>query len=310
MGWGNAFGMSDNWFVYFVSIFWAGAAFALVYYIAEFLQSAVQSYEKKYSAETARHLDDMFLALPPGQIFYMALATAAACFAVAFFLLGGVSSVERFVVGCGAGLAAAVVGFLIPKRVLRYMKLRRVKKFNEQLVDALATMSNSLRAGFSIVQAFEMVIKEGRRPIAEEFGLFMHQHRLGMKFEDALAELGKRMESVDLDLMIAAIETARQTGGNLTEVFDRLAETIRERMRVEGKIQSLTALGRMQGRIVGLVVPVILVLGMWWFNPRLMGDFVGWTMGPIPLGILIFIGLGLWVSIGFWFIRKIVEIDV
>jgi hypothetical protein len=66
----------------------------------------------------------------------------------------------------------------------------------------------------------------------------------------------------------------------------------------------------MQGRIVGLVVPVILVLGMWWFNPRLMGDFVGWTMGPIPLGILIFIGLGLWVSIGFWFIRKIVEIDV
>jgi tight adherence protein B len=303
--------MSDtNWFVYLVSIFWAGAAFALVYYVAEFLQSAVKSYEQKYSAETARHLDDMFLALPAAQIFYLALGTAAAAFAIAFFLIGGLGSVEQFVVGCCAGLAAAAVGFLIPKRVLKIMKQRRVKKFNEQLVDALATMSNSLRAGFSIVQAFEMVIKEGRRPISEEFGLFMHQHRLGMKFEDALGELGKRMESADLDLMIAAIETARQTGGNLTEVFDRLAETIRERMRVEGKIQSLTALGRMQGRIVGLVVPVVLVLGMWWFNPRLMGDFIGWTMGPIPLGILIFIGLGLWVSIGFWFIRKIVEIDV
>jgi tight adherence protein B len=303
--------MSDtNWFVYFVSIFWAAAAFALVYYIGQVLHDSMQAYEKKYSAEAARHLDDMFLALPPSQIFYLALMCSAALFALAFFLIGGIGSVERFVVGCAAGLAAGVLGFLIPKRVLKYMKARRVKKFNEQLVDALATMSNSLRAGFSIVQAFEMVIKEGRRPIAQEFGLFMSQHRLGMKFEEALTELGKRMTSADLDLMIAAIETARQTGGNLTEVFDRLAETIRERMRVEGKIQSLTALGRLQGRIVGLVVPVVLVLGMWWFNPRLMGDFIGWMAGPIPLGVLIFVALGLWVMIGFWFIRKIVEIDV
>jgi tight adherence protein B len=296
--------------IYGIAALWGVAVFCLVMVVSYIVREALKSYEKTYSAETARHLDDMFLVMPAQQIFYIAVLCSAAAFLLAFLFVGGFGSFTRFFTGLLASCAAAAAAFPVPRLVLRWLKKQRTKKFNVQLVDALATMSNSLRAGFSIIQAFEMVVKEGRRPISEEFGLFLHQHRLGMRFEDALGELGKRIESVDLDLMIAAIETARQTGGNLTEVFDRLSKTIRERMRVEGKIQSLTALGRLQGRVVGLVVPVVLVAGMTYFNPRLMAGFLQFEVNGVPVGLLVVAGLAMWVAVGFWFIRKIVAIDV
>ncbi len=149
-----------------------------------------------------------------------------------------------------------------------------------------------------------MVVKENRRPISEEFGLLLHQHRLGVKFEEAMESLSKRVGSQDLDLMVTAIEISRQTGGNLTEVFDQLASVIRERMRVEGKIRSLTAQGRLQASIVGLM-PLLLAGAMYAISPAMMTNFLFSTVGIM----IIVTALGFEV-VGYLIIRKIVNIDI
>jgi len=165
-------------------------------------------------------------------------------------------------------------------------------------------MSNSLRAGFSIQQAFETVVQEGRNPIAQEFGVFVQQTRVGVRFEEGLRNMEERVGSEDLTLMIRSIEIARQTGGNLTEVFDIIASTIRERSRIEGKIQSMTAMGRLQGIVVGLI-PIFLLVVMTMLDPAMMVSFFTSVMG---IGILILVLILL--SAGFFVIQKIVNIEV
>ena len=143
----------------------------------------------------------------------------------------------------------------------RWLNARYVRKFDEQLTDALGTMSNALRAGFSMSQAFESVAESDQHPISDEFALLLQQMRVGMSFDDALASMEKRIASDDLSLVITAIDIARKTGGNLTEIFDRIAETIRGRMRIERKVRTLTAQGRLQGLVVSLM-PFILCVVM------------------------------------------------
>ena len=105
------------------------------------VQETLKSYEKNYSEETARHLDDMFLVMPAQQIFYIALLCAALAFLLGFFLFGGFDTLGHFLVGVAIASLAGGAAFIVPKQILRWLKLQRVKKFNIQLVDALATMS-------------------------------------------------------------------------------------------------------------------------------------------------------------------------
>ena len=131
----------------------------------------------------------------------------------------------------------------------KWLNARYVRKFDEQLTDALGTMSNALRAGFSISQAFESVAESGTQPIAGEFALLLQQLRVGMSFDDALASLEKRIGSEDLTLVVTAIDIARKTGGNLTEIFDSISDTIRARMRIERKVRTLTPVNSANSRI-------------------------------------------------------------
>ncbi len=263
-----------------------------------------RTYREVYVEETGRHLDDMFLSLNPEQVVNLAQITGVSFALIMFALVGSYDDTLHLAGSAAFSVMVGIVGFMIPRWVIRRMRQRRLVLFNEQLVEAMQTMSNSLRAGFSVLQAFDMVVKENRRPISEEFGLFLHQHRLGVKFEEALESLSKRVGSQDLDLMISAIEIARQTGGNLTEVFDQLASVIRERMRVEGKIQSLTAQGRLQATVVGLM-PLLLAGAMYTISPGMMTSFVLSTVGIM----IIVLALGFEI-VGYLIIRKIVDIDI
>jgi tight adherence protein B len=176
--------------------------------------------------------------------------------------------------------------------------------FNSQLVDTLVNMSNALKAGFSITQAIEAVVNEGEQPIAQEFGLFLQQTRVGVTFSEALENLDRRVGSQDLTLVVQAIEAARRTGGNLTEVFEKIAATIRERMRIEGRIRTLTAQGRLQGLVVS-IMPVIIGVAMMLVDPGLAGPFFRSSAGLfVGLAAACLIGLGALV------IRKIVNIDI
>ena len=186
----------------------------------------------------------------------------------------------------------------------RWLDNRRREKFNFQLPEALATMSNALRAGFSISQAFDSVVEQGEKPMSEEFAILQQQLKIGMSLEDALESMSARVGSDDLTLVTTAILISRKTGGNVTEIFDKISETIRGRMKIERKVKTLTAQGRMQGLIVS-AMPVFLGLIMTLIKPQMMIPYLTSFMGlmsVLAMSVLIFIG---WMMI-----RKIIKIDV
>src|SRR5204863_7639248 len=130
---------------------------------------------------------------------------------------------------------------------------QRLRTFNGQLADTLMLMSNSLRAGYSLLHAMETVSREAPQPSAEEFGRVVREVGLGLGPEEALTNLHRRLPSDDLDLMVTAINVQHEVGGNLAKIFDTLAETIRERQRIHGEIQTLTAQQRMGGNVIALL---------------------------------------------------------
>lgn len=188
--------------------------------------------------------------------------------------------------------------------IARYLDNRRRDRFNQQLPEALATMSNALRAGFSISQAFDSVVEQGEKPMSEEFAILQQQLKIGMSFEDALESLSERVGSEDLTLVTTAILISRRTGGNVTEIFDKISETIRGRMRIERKVKSLTAQGRLQGIVVS-AMPIFLGIAMTILKPKLMIPFL-----TSFVGILSVLAMCALVTLGWLIIRKIIRIDV
>ena len=186
----------------------------------------------------------------------------------------------------------------------RYLDDRRRAAFNARLPEALATMSNALRAGFSLSQAFESVVEQGEPPVSEEFAILQQQLKIGMGFEDALESLSTRVGSDDLTLVTTAILISRKTGGNVTEIFDKISDTIRGRQKIERKVKSLTAQGRLQGIVVS-AMPVFLGVVMTLIKPKLMIPFL-----TSPAGVLAVLAMCALIAVGWLMIRKIVRIDV
>lgn len=186
----------------------------------------------------------------------------------------------------------------------RWLDERRRAKFNLQLPEALATMSNALRAGFSISQAFDAVVDLDEAPVSEEFRILQQQIRIGMGFEDALESLSQRVGSDDLTLVTTAILISRKTGGNVTEIFDKISDTIRGRMKIERKVKTLTAQGRMQGVIVSLM-PFVLGVIITISKPQLMIPFFCSLPGVVALVVVLVL-----ITVGWLMIRKIIKIDV
>ncbi len=281
------------------------ACFAgLCYSFLRALHAGAESYSNTYTEQTSRQFEDIFLFIPPRRILEIAWTSAIAVFVVFFFLTGNFQSLGGFARGMVIGGLMGTAALALPKRVLAFMKNKRLQRFNDQLVDALMTMSNALRSGSSILQAFEHIVRQNLNPISLEFGHFLQQTRVGVKFEEALSNLDKRVNSEDLTLMIAAIEIARQTGGNLTEVFERISGTIRERIRIQGRIQMLTAQGRMQGIVVG-AMPILLGLAMFGLDPSMMVSFLKSVPGMMTIG-----AVGVLEIIGMLLIRRIITIDI
>lgn len=186
----------------------------------------------------------------------------------------------------------------------KYLDNRRRELFNSQLPEALSTMSNALRAGFSISQAFDSVVDRGEDPMSEEFRILQQQLKIGMSFEDALESMSGRVGSDDLTLVTTAILISRKTGGNVTEIFDKISETIRGRMKIERKVKSLTAQGRMQGLIVS-ALPFFLALVMTIIKPGLMIPFLTSVNGVLAMLVTCIL-----ITLGWLIIRRIVKIDV
>ena len=272
--------------------------------IVEFTSYTSARYKERFLAEAAVELDDVLLQLPANRILDLSIAIAAA----SFILFGGLSSFLSSEVNwlrtVAIGTISAVVAFLAPRFYLRALKKQRLAKFNEQLEDALLSMSSALKAGFSITQALENVASENRYPISFEFTLLLQELRLGVQFDTALRKMADRLQSQDFELVAVAIITARQTGGELTSVLEELAGVIRERMRIMQRVRALTSQGRMQAWLIA-AVPFLLMFAMMRLAPDLMDAFFGSVVGIIVLFAVIIM-----VVCGFLWIRKITTIDV
>ena len=187
---------------------------------------------------------------------------------------------------------------------IKNAKTRRLAKFNSQIGDALVIMSNSLRSGFSFLQTMDMVRKELPNPIAREFGRTFQEMNLGTQTEDALENLNMRVGSEDLELVITAVMIQRQVGGNLAEILDNIANTIRERIRIKGEIKTLTAQGKVSGIVIG-VLPLVLAGVLSVMSPEYLKPLISTPMG---MGMLA-AALTLEIS-GILLIRKIININV
>jgi len=208
-------------------------------------------------------------------------------------------------------LGGVLLGAWIPRFWLGRRKNSRLKAFNKQLPDTITLIANALRAGSSFLQAIELVVRESRPPISTEFGRVIREVNLGLPFEAALENMVRRVRSDDLELMATAISIQHQVGGNLAEILDSISFTIRERVRIKGEINTLTAQQRMSGYVVAFL-PISLAGFLFVAAPGFMAPMFAnppAIMG-LPAGVIVLCFGGFMMFIGFMIIRKIVDIEV
>jgi tight adherence protein B len=208
-------------------------------------------------------------------------------------------------------LIGGLIGFMIPRFWLNRRKSSRLNQFNKQLPDTITLIANGLRAGSSFLQAIELVVREARPPVSVEFGRVIREVNLGLGFDEALENMVRRVRSDDLELMATAISIQHNVGGNLAEILDSIAYTIRERVRIKGEIRTLTAQQRLSGYVVGFL-PIglagFLFIAAPGFMAPMFDDSV--NIAGLPAGVIILIFGGFMMFMGFMFIRKIVDIEV
>src|SRR5450631_509693 len=201
-------------------------------------------------------------------------------------------------------VVAGVIGYLLPSFYVKFRINQRLKAFNNQLGDTLTLLSNAIKAGYSFAQAIETVAKNAVAPIADEFGRAVREMNLGGSPDEALANITKRIASADFDLVATAYSIHRTVGGNLAEILDNIAYTIRERVRIKGEIATLTAQARASGTLITFL-PIVLAVFMYFVTPTyfrpMFQNFIGWIL--IAIGVFM-------IFIGNLIIRRVVAIEV
>lgn len=270
-----------------------GSVFFFSLVIFGVMSKAYEQYQERYVVKSMNDLSDMFLFIDPRQM--LVLNIASMC------LLGLFSYV---VINPLVAVGATIFGFFLPMLLVKHYRQRRIKKFNTQLVDALQAMANAFKAGLTFQQAIEHVSKEAMAPLSQEFGLFVKEAKLGVPLEEALINMARRVGSDDLELVVTATNISRQLGGNMAEMFETLSTTIRERFRLEGKIDALTSQGKLQGWVVGSM-PLILGMVLNYMRPDLMQPMLDHIFGYVLVGAIVVMEV-----LGMLIIRRIVNIDI
>lgn len=247
------------------------------------------------------------LKMKPAEFVLLWAVTPIIFLAIAFvlgFILPGFRNPVALVV-------AFLLGLWAPRLWLKRRQAKRLKAFAQQLPDTITLLANSLRAGSSFLQGMELVTREARPPISEEFTRVVREMQLGVALQPALNNLVRRVASEDLELMVTAIQIQSQVGGNLATVLDAISHTIRERIRIHGEIQTLTAMQRYSGYVITLlpvglagllfVISPTYISAMFERPPEMMG---------LPMGVVFFLVGLLSMGIGYFFIRRIVDIKV
>ena len=261
--------------------------------VADTLNRALEG--RKVAVDLSTHLARADLKLTVGEFLSLQLIAALGAG------VGGYLLFDTIVLA----LLAAVIGWFAPRWYMSSRQTARLKAFNNQLGDALNLMVNGLRSGYSVLQAMEAISRELPKPISAEFARVVQEVQLGVSVEVALANMLRRINSDDLDLVVTAINVQREVGGNLAEIIDVISFTIRERVRIKGEINTLTAQGKYSGYVISLL-PIGLSLVLFCINKPYISrlftsGFCGWAM--VVCGLLM-------IGSGFMAIQRIVNIEV
>ncbi len=201
-------------------------------------------------------------------------------------------------------IVGAIITILLPGIIIRRLRKKRINNFIYQLPDALNSIAASLRAGTNLAKAMQQIAEQQPPPISQEFTVILSEYKMGRQLEDSLMDMYKRINRQEVDLLISAISISRSVGGNLADTLETLAKTLREKAQIEGKIDALTSMGRMQGWVVGLI-PVAVMLMLRKQEPEGMNALFNEPIGWITLAVI-----ALLMFIAVMMIRKIVNIDI
>jgi len=237
------------------------------------------------------------LKLTVGEYFALHIVAVVGLAFLSLFLLFPMQPVQAII--------AAGVGFFLPRLYVGRKQTQRLKKFEQQLPDMLGMWVNSLRAGYSVLQALEAIAREMPEPTSTEIQRVVREVQLGIPMEQALDHMLERMPSAELDLCFTAVNIQREVGGNLAEILEVIGHTIRERIKLFGEIRVLTAQGRITGWLIS-ALPIILGILLFIINPRYMGNLFnnpgcGWPM--LAVGAFMIVA-------GMAAIQRIVSIDI
>tara|TARA_X000001036_G_scaffold376084_1_gene365241 strand:+ start:198 stop:1067 length:870 start_codon:yes stop_codon:yes gene_type:complete len=238
-------------------------------------------------------IKDMFITASPGTFFWGNVAV--------FVLVTGL--VELVV---GSFLITSAVGaslLFIPGIFWTRMRKKRFKKIEEQLPDAFMMIASSLQSGASIAVALQTVAKQTAVPFGDELSLLVRKTQVGVSLDDALIGMEERVPIDSVIMASSAIRISREVGGNLIETISGMAETLRIKFTMEGKIESLTAQGKTQGIFMSCL-PLLVGVGLYFIDPTSMSKLVSTTAGYVVLTIM-----AIMQAAGYIFIRKITNID-
>jgi tight adherence protein B len=283
-----------NWTVLGFTLVFALSAALLTWFMIDFGTNGMARYRATFTKNAKVHLSDMFLFVDPSRLFLANIGIMIAGGLTAWLVTGSAFvTIPVF----------SVLGFL-PRLLYARMRRRRLKKFEEQLPDALMMLAGGLRAGVSLTTAIQQLVAESEPPLSQEFTLMLREQRLGVTLEESLSHLVRRVPTQIVTLVVSAMRIASETGGGLAETLERTSSTIRSKFQIEGKIDALTAQGKLQAWVVG-ALPLGLMAILNKMEPQAMG-----MLWHTPAGWATLIVIALLEFMGIWLIRKIVSIDV
>jgi tight adherence protein B len=246
-------------------------------------------------------LEFLFIEIPQEKLTYMLLASSVGIGSVVFLLIGFFGS---WIVGGILGSIVSFIGFKAPRWIIDFLVEKRIKAYSLQMVDALQLLSNGIRAGLSVPQAIGMIVEEMPAPISQEFNVLLQQNRIGMPLEECFENLAKRVPLEDNDMFVSSVNILRETGGNLAETFDTIVDVIRERVRLQQKVDTYTAQGMFQGMTIG-AMPYLLGLVYFMQDPSSVTPLFTTPVGLIFLFFAVAFDLA-----GIYVIMKIVKIKI
>jgi tight adherence protein B len=255
---------------------------------------AFHRYEAAFQKEAKARLSEFFLFLDPAQLWLANLIACAGLMGIVYFAAG--SAWLMAVIG--------IVALIAPQSVIALMRRRRQARFDEQLPDLLLALAGALRAGSGVQPALRYIVMQMPAPLGQEFGLMLREQRMGLPFEQSLAELYRRMPSEGTGLVVSSLNIAIQSGGNLAETLERIASTLRARSHLIGRVQALTSQGRLQAWVMASL-PFFLALTLDQLDPDSMALLWHSQIGWAVIAVIVVLEL-----IGVMFIRRIVNIDV